>query len=270
VDGAKARAQLTYNAAADTFDEPALAFWDRFGAATVERLELAAGARVLDACSGAGASAIPAALRVGPTGHVVGVDLADRLLALARAKADRLGLNWLELRHGDIEGLADPPGSYDAVLIVFGIFFLPDMVSAVRRLWDLVAPGGQLAVTTWGPGLFEPGNSVFWDAVAAVRPELHRAWNPWDSVTDPQALTELLIAAGATGVQAEPVAGRHPLAEPGDFWKIVNGSGYRATHDALTAAERRTVRELTLADLDRARVSSLRTDVIYAVARKAG
>jgi ubiquinone/menaquinone biosynthesis C-methylase UbiE len=134
-DEAKAKAKATYNAAADTFDRHALGFWDRFGAATVGRLDVAAGARVLDVCYGAGASAIPAALVVGRSGHVVGVDLADRLLDLAQAKADRLGLTWLELRHGDIEQLDEPPASYDAVVIVFGIFFLPDMTAALNRLW---------------------------------------------------------------------------------------------------------------------------------------
>jgi ubiquinone/menaquinone biosynthesis C-methylase UbiE len=268
VDEAKAKAQLTYNAAADTFDEPALGFWDRFGAATVDRLDLPPGARVLDVCCGAGASAIPAARRVGPTGHVVGVDLADRLLDLAQAKADRLGLSWLELRHGDIDQIDEPPASYDAVVIVFGIFFLPDMTAALRRLWGLVAPGGQLAVTTWGPGLWEPASSVFWDAVATVRPDLHRAWHPWDTLTDPTAVTDLLAAAGTTSVRVEAVSGVHALPDPRDFWTIVTGSGYRATHDALSPTERNAVRDITLTTLDRDQVTSVRTDVIYAVATR--
>ena len=268
MEDAQAKARATYNAAADTFDEPALGFWDRFGEATVDRLDLAAGARVLDVCCGAGASAIPAARLVGPTGQVVGVDLADRLLGLAQAKADRLGLSWLELRHGDIDQLDEAPASYDAVVIVFGIFFLPDMAAALRRLWALVAPGGKLAVTTWGPGLFEPASSAFWDAVAAVRPELHRAWNPWDTLTDPAAVADLLTSAGTTGVRVEAVPGVHALADPGDFWTIVTGSGYRATHDALSPTERQTVRDMTLAALDRDQVRAVRTDVIYAVATR--
>jgi ubiquinone/menaquinone biosynthesis C-methylase UbiE len=109
MDEAKRRAQETYNAAAEFFDEPALSFWDRFGRATVDRLELRPGAIVLDACAGSGASALPAAARVGPTGKVIAVDLADNLLALARAKADRHGFGHLETRHGDIESMDYPP-----------------------------------------------------------------------------------------------------------------------------------------------------------------
>jgi hypothetical protein len=123
-------------------------------------------------------------------------------------------------------------------------------------------------VTTWGPGLFDPANSVFWDAVAIVRPDLHRAWNPWDALTDPAAVAELLTTAGATEVYVQAVQGVHALADPGDFWAIVTGSGYRATHDAMTLTERDTVRDLTLTTLRRNEVIAVRTHVIYAVATK--
>src|SRR5262245_32380297 len=49
---AAARAQAAYHAAADHYDDPALAFWERFGRVTVTRLELPRGARVLDVCCG--------------------------------------------------------------------------------------------------------------------------------------------------------------------------------------------------------------------------
>jgi ubiquinone/menaquinone biosynthesis C-methylase UbiE len=81
---AKRRASATYNAAADFYDHPVNAFWNRYGRRTVTRLVLAPGARVLDVCCGSGASALPAAEAVGPGGSVLGVDLAERLLELAR------------------------------------------------------------------------------------------------------------------------------------------------------------------------------------------
>jgi ubiquinone/menaquinone biosynthesis C-methylase UbiE len=57
----------------------------------VELAAIEPGGAVLDVCCGTGASAMPAAERVSPTGRVVGIDLADRLLDLARAKADERG-----------------------------------------------------------------------------------------------------------------------------------------------------------------------------------
>jgi len=77
------KAARTYGAAADHYSRPALGFWDRFGAATVERVRLVPGQAVVDLCCGAGASAIPAARAVGPGGRVVGVDVAAPLLESA-------------------------------------------------------------------------------------------------------------------------------------------------------------------------------------------
>src|SRR5690349_14358409 len=89
---ASARAAATYNATADDFDDPVNSFWDRFGRQTIERISLSPGERVLDVCCGSGASAISAAEAVGPTGSVIGVDLAENLLALGRAKSEARGL----------------------------------------------------------------------------------------------------------------------------------------------------------------------------------
>src|SRR6478752_8018249 len=100
---AKAKATATYNAAADSFDEPALAFWNLIGQRTIERLRLKPGDRVLDVACGSGASAMPAAQSVGESGTVLGVDLAERLLELARAKARRLGLTNIRFQVGDME-----------------------------------------------------------------------------------------------------------------------------------------------------------------------
>jgi ubiquinone/menaquinone biosynthesis C-methylase UbiE len=85
---ASAKAAATYNAAADSYDDAPNSFWARFGRNTVDRLDLQSGQRVLDVCCGSGASALPAAEKVGPRGFVLGVDLSEKLLELARTKAN--------------------------------------------------------------------------------------------------------------------------------------------------------------------------------------
>jgi SAM-dependent methyltransferase len=130
--------------------------------------------RVLDVCAGSGASAIPAAEAVGPTGQVMAVDIAGELLARRRAKADARGLRQLDVRVGDLLDPDESNSTFDAVVCVFGIFFMADIVGAIRHLWSRVAPGGQLAITTWGPSLFEPANTRFWDAVRRERPDLYK------------------------------------------------------------------------------------------------
>jgi SAM-dependent methyltransferase len=266
--GIRAVSAATYAAAADHFDDPALSFWDRFGRRTVARIHLRPADRVLDACCGTGASALPAAHLVGPAGHVLGVDLAEPALARARAKARAQGLTNVELRVADIEHTGLPPESFDAVVCVFGIFFVPDMAAAVAELWRLVRPGGALAVTVWGPQFLEPATTAFWAAVGAERPDLVGAFRPWTRVTDPAALAELFRrgGAGAPAVEAEP--GTHPLADPEDWWTIVLGTGYRATVERLEPAAAGRVRAASVGWLREHEVRELRTGVVYARARK--
>src|SRR5271169_5020431 len=113
---AKAKAAVTYDAAADHFDDEPLRFWGRIGSRTVDRLRLPAGAKVLDVGCGTGASALPAAQAVGRDGFVIGVDLASRLLDRARTKATTAGLTNVEFRLADMTALEYPDSSFDAVV----------------------------------------------------------------------------------------------------------------------------------------------------------
>jgi ubiquinone/menaquinone biosynthesis C-methylase UbiE len=267
----KERTAWIYNTAAARYDDPALSFWERFGRRTVERLQLPRGACVLDACCGTGASALHAARQVGPAGHVTGVDLAGEMLALARAKAAAQGLSHARFQVADIESPGLPSEGFDAVVCVFGIFFVPDMHAAVRSLWRLVRPGGKLALTTWGRGVFEPADSAFWKAVEREREDLSRAFAPWDRVNTPQLLRALIEegTSGERGIEVEMEAGSHPLDSSEAWWRIVMGSGYRGTVEQLDEPARTRVKETVARQLEQDGVTAVTADVVYAVARKA-
>lgn len=267
-DAAKLKATTTYNAAADHFDDEPLGFWARIGRRTVERLELPSGATVLDVGCGTGASALPAAEKVGPQGRVIGVDLAERLLEIARQKAEVHGLANLQFETGDMECLGYPDDHFDAVVSVFSIFFVPDMARQVRELWRMVRPGGWLAITTWGPRMFEPGTSAWWSAVKEVRPDLFSTVSPWERITEPQAVRDLLQEAGIVDVEIVAEDGRQKLRSADDWWTIVLGSGFRWTVEQLgpDAAER--VRSANLAQIRRSNIEAIETNAIFAAARK--
>jgi SAM-dependent methyltransferase len=156
------------------------------------------------------------------------------------------------------------------VVCVFGVFFMPDRPAFVEQMWRLVRPGGVLAITTWGPGLFEPANSCFWRCVGEEEPALFKAFNPWDEITTPEALTGLFSRAGVPGPAVVAEEGRHHLDHPDQFWDVVLGTGYRATADALDPASRDRVRARLLAELRAADVTTLRTDVVFGTARRPG
>jgi ubiquinone/menaquinone biosynthesis C-methylase UbiE len=267
-DDPQHRAAFTYNAAADFFDALPLSFWDYFGRRTIELLSLPIGSRVLDVCCGTGASALRAARTVGPTGNIVGVDLARELLELARAKAVQRHLGNIQFEVGDMLSLRFSAESFDAVICVFGIFFVPDMVTAVNELWRCVRPGGRLAVTTWGPNLFEPGNQAFWCSVKDVRPDLYKSFNPWDRIDNPESLKRILNEAGVASPKIIAEDRLHSIKSAEDWWTIVLGSGYRGTVEQLTQAERELVKEANITFIRNEKISAIQTNVLYSVASK--
>jgi ubiquinone/menaquinone biosynthesis C-methylase UbiE len=267
-DPVKMKAAAAYNAAADHFDDEALGLWAKYGGRTIERLALQPGATLLDVGCGTGASAIPAAEQVGPTGKVIAVDLADRLLAIARRKAAARKLENIEFRHGDMENLGYPDQFFDAVICVFAIFFVPDVAKQISELWRMVRPNGQLAITTWGPRVWEPGSTGWWSAVKQLRPDLRASFNPWDRIADPASLRKLFTEAGVAEAAIVAEDGRQALRSPEDWWTMVLGSGYRWTVDQIGPEMAERLRNANLAWIRSHNITSVETNVIYAVARK--
>ena len=110
---------------------------------------LRAGQRVLDLGSGTGYPALLAAQAVGGQGSVVGLDLAEAMLAVARKKAKALGLANVTFQAADITALPFGPASFDAVTSRFCLMFLPDVPKAVSEIARVLKPGGYLAAAVW-------------------------------------------------------------------------------------------------------------------------
>jgi ubiquinone/menaquinone biosynthesis C-methylase UbiE len=262
------RVRATYNAAADHYCAAPLAFWDRFGRRTVERLALPRGSRVLDAPCGAGGSAIPAAEIVGDDGTVIAIDVAEQLVELGAAKARERRLNNIEFQVGDMETLNVPAGSFNAVVCVFGISFIDDMEAQLARFWRALAPGGALAITTWGPRLFAPMYRLWQQEVQRIRPDLEASPAPWDRLTTHDGIRDTFRRAGLPRPEIEIQYTQQFMDRPRDFWTIALGSGLRGTIDALgpqAATDVRRAMTRRAADL---RVRAIESNVIYAVARK--
>src|SRR6266487_483310 len=205
---------------------------------------------------------------VGPKGKVIGVDVAQSLLELARAKAAQRHLGNTQFELGDLLSLRFPNESFDAAVCVFGIFFIPDMAAAVKELWRCVRRGGQLAVTTWGPNLFEPANEAFWRSNKDVRPDLYKSFNPWDRINDPAGLKNILTEGGAEAPKITAENRLHSISSPEDWWTIVLGSGYRGTIEQLNPLEREKVKDANLSFIRDGKISAIETNVLYALATK--
>ena len=268
LEAAKAKAEATYNSAADLFDAGSNGFWARHGRGTIDRLDLTPGASVLDVGCGTGASAIPAAERVGPRGRVIAVDLAENMLDQGRRATEKSGLTNIAFRRGDMTSLGFPDMHFDAVVSVFSVFFVPDMERQIAELWRMLRPGGQLAITSWKASFLAPCVEPFWDAVERLRPDLRRAFNPWERIDNRERLYQALQSGGLSNIEIEDHPDRQELADPADWWTVVLGSGLCWTVDQLSQAEADSLRQASVAWVEDNNVTSFDTSVLFARARK--
>ena len=121
-----------------------------FGEWLVKMANIPKGAKTLDVACGRGAVLFPAAERVGPSGHVIGIDLAEGMARETQMEIQRRGLKQAEARQMDAENLTFPDSSFDAVLCGFALQFFPHLERALSEFKRVLKPDGLIAVTTWG------------------------------------------------------------------------------------------------------------------------
>src|SRR6201994_4648306 len=120
------------------------------GEALVQRLRISNGLKVLDLGSGDGTTAIPAA-RLGA--EVLGVDIAENLVAAGNARAASLGLANVRFQAGDASDLNElDDDSFDLVVSIFGAMFAPRPDDVAKEAVRVTRPGGRIVMGNWIPG----------------------------------------------------------------------------------------------------------------------
>jgi demethylmenaquinone methyltransferase/2-methoxy-6-polyprenyl-1,4-benzoquinol methylase len=115
--------------------------------------------RILDVATGTADLAL-ALKRRAPEAEVIGVDFAEAMLDVGRAKAKRRGLP-VELTVGDGTALAYEDASFDAVTIAFGLRNFADVGAGLREFRRVLRPGGRLVVLEFPPPPRGPFGAAF-------------------------------------------------------------------------------------------------------------
>jgi arsenite methyltransferase len=119
-----------------------------------------AGERIVDLGSGAGFDCFIAAGKVGPQGHVVGIDMTEEMLAKSRKTARAMGLRNVEFREGILEKLPIEDGWADVVISNGVINLCADKQQVLSEVWRVLRPGGHLQFADIANGRPVPASAI--------------------------------------------------------------------------------------------------------------
>ena len=116
----------------------------------VHGLGITSGMSVLDLGCGDGTTALPAA-KLGA--DVLGVDIAENLVAAGNTRAIEAGLPNLKFQQGDASDLSEiADESFDLVVSIFGAMFAPRPFDVAKEMTRVTRRGGRIVMGNWIPG----------------------------------------------------------------------------------------------------------------------
>ena len=175
-----------------------------FGDAAVAAAAAQPGEHILDIGCGSGASTFMLADQVGPTGHVLGVDISQQLVELARAATPDAAP--VEFRLADAATAAFPAEGFDLLFSRFGVMFFDDPVAAFANMRRALKPDGRVAFVCWRSAT---ENDWVRLPMAAIRDIVQPAPADPDApgpfaFGNPERLTDILATAGFTDIEVRP------------------------------------------------------------------
>lgn len=163
----------------------------------IEVAAVQSGHRVLDVACGTGTVTRCAADRVGTAGRVVGLDMNEGMLNIARAIKEQNTEALVEWQHGDVVAMPFPDSAFDVVLCQQGLQFFADKSGALGEMRRVLAPGGRLALSVFRSLDHCPWHRAVGDAMARhVSAEVAEVIRGSFALGDIEELRTLILGAG--------------------------------------------------------------------------
>jgi ubiquinone/menaquinone biosynthesis C-methylase UbiE len=170
----------------------------------IDRAKPCQGERVLDVGCGTGATSLAVAEKVGPTGHVLGIDISEPMLARARQITP---VGWpVDFALADATVYPFDPASFDLLVSRFGVMFFANPVLSFTHMRRALKPSARLAFICWREARENPFFMAPLQAVYKHVPKLPQIGpeepGPFAFASE-QRVRAILSEAGFSGVSME-------------------------------------------------------------------
>jgi ubiquinone/menaquinone biosynthesis C-methylase UbiE len=259
--------KTTFNAA-EGYDGYALRFFKESAKFFVSCLTLNGNEQVLDIATGTGHLALALAGRL-PRGHVTAVDFSKGMLDLAGKKSLSMNLQNITFLEMDMQVLDFGNTKFDAAICAFGIFFVDDMDAQLKRILNVVRPGGQIAICSFQENYFQPLRD------RAVNRLIGYGVQPppplWKYIAAEEQCKEFFAKAGIKNVRVEKANMGYFLKSENEWWEIIWNTGMRRMLAQLNPKNLEKFRQEHLREIADLAIKDgiwLNTEVLYTIGIK--
>lgn len=223
----------TFDFVAKTYNHSASRFFPFTADRLVGILRPLPGSKILDVATGTGVVAMAMAQAVGQNGRVIGVDLSEAMMAEAENSFKKFGLDNIDLFTMDGAKLDFKNNYFDHVTCSFGLFFMPDMVAALKEWRRVLKPGGKVIFSCFDEGAFSPMADRFAELLMSygvAKDKLHPAS---ERLKSKHACESVIRDAGFTRHETQSIQVGYHLNSESEWWDLVWSSAFRRLLDQI-------------------------------------
>lgn len=228
LDEARAKSKAIWDEMADGWERRLDYIWEAsrpVGEWMVSKLDPQPSQTVLDIAAGPGTTGFVAARIIGDQGKLISTDFAPEMVDVARRQAKKMGLSNVEFRVMDAEKMDLPDNSVDGVLCRWGYMLMIDPADAFKETRRVLRRGGRLAFSVWGP----PADNPWATLPGMVMVQLGKLEMPDPdapggifSLAEKARIEELVLGAGFSEIEIEPMAVTWRYSDFEEMWDFIN------------------------------------------------
>ena len=238
-----------FNLVSKLYDNPSLRFFPFCADKMVDYAKIKPGQKVLDIATGTGMVAIAAAQVIGNEDRIQAIDLSEGMIDKAQENMSHAGLSNIDFHIMDGENLEFKNNYFDVITCSYGLFFMPDMSTALKSWLRVLKPGGKIIFSSFAPSAFTPLSDVFINNLAeyGITPPIPR----WLQLAEEDLCKNMLEENGFIEAQVTQAQLGYHLKESKDWWEAIQSAGYRGLYEQLPQEHRYDFQKKHLAEVEK-------------------